>query len=115
MAHDDEQDPAEDMLRYAMFGGDPSLSVKPYRYKERGLPCVDARGHDMPWCVSGYQEFEYMDGSTGRGGGVLEWCYDEEDAYERLRLMRPDPRFSDLRVERTADFDIKKHLKKMED
>lgn len=107
-------DAAEEMLRYAMFGGDPSLSVKPYRYKMRGLPCFDSRGHEMPWCVSGTEEVVYEDGSTSVGGGVLEWCYDEEDANERLRLMRPDPRFKNLRAEKASEFNIKKHISDLE-
>lgn len=48
-------------------------------YAYRNLPCsvVD---DDKLWCVSGGLK-------DGSGGGVLEWCVDEEDAQDRLALM----------------------------
>jgi hypothetical protein len=39
----------------------------------------------------------YVGGNDLRGGsGVLEWCYDEQDAKHRLSLMQQHVRFTDL-------------------
>ena len=43
----------------------------------RGLPCTIT---ENPWYVSGMLP-------DGSGGGVLEWCYDEEDACAMLRVL----------------------------
>jgi hypothetical protein len=61
-------------------------------YKLRNLPCniVD---DDHLWAVSGG-----FDDGRERSGGVLEWCYDEEDANNILSMMQLDPRYSDLRA-----------------
>jgi len=66
------------------------------RYKMRGLPCRDAAGKDMPWCVCGKEDYTLPDGGRVTGGGILEWCWDQEDAENLLRQMQQDPRFSDL-------------------
>ena len=60
-------------------------------YKFRNCPCniVD---NDKLWCVSGL--------CAGFGSGVLEWCYDEDDAKYRMSLMVTDKRFSNLSVEK---------------
>jgi hypothetical protein len=56
------------------------------RYRFRGLPC-SIQPDDKLWCVSGHH---------GSGGGVLEWCYDEEDAKSMLKYMRGFPEFKNL-------------------
>jgi hypothetical protein len=56
------------------------------KYKYRNLPCTVGR-----WFVSG------IDRATN-GGGVLEWCESEEDAYQVMAAMHQDPRFADLSV-----------------
>lgn len=56
-------------------------------YEYRGLSCIR-----RPWAVSGTD----LQG----GGGVLEWCYDEADANERLALLQAHPqRFTNLRID----------------
>ena len=57
---------------------------KPYTL--RNLPC-DITSDESLWAVSG---------SGPVSGGVLEWCYDEEDAKTRLSMMQLDPRYSNL-------------------
>lgn len=69
---------------------------KTKRYKMRGLPCRDASGKDMPWCVCGKEDYVTPDGARLTGSGVLEWCWDEEDARDVLRKMQQDARFFDL-------------------
>ena len=68
------------------------------RYKLRNLPCSDALGKAMPWSVYGNHRETRPDGTTINGQGVLEWCWDRQDAVERLRLMRQDSRFSNLTI-----------------
>jgi hypothetical protein len=60
------------------------------RYQYRNLPCNVS---DPCWFVQG----DFRDPS-GHGGGVLEWCYDEQDARERLTIMQTYPEFSNLTV-----------------
>lgn len=55
-------------------------------YKFRGLPSTG-----MNWCVCG---------CYSSSGGVLEWCYSEEDAHTLMGRMQQDPRFRNLHVER---------------
>lgn len=69
------------------------------KYEMRGLPCRDALGREMPWCVCGKQRVTFPDGTTVEGGGVLEWCWDREDAIRRLQWMQQDSRFSDLSIQ----------------
>lgn len=57
-------------------------------YTFRNLPCqVD--GMRLNWCVIGGFE---------TGGGVLEWCYTEEDAQTIMSRMELDPRSYALEV-----------------
>jgi len=42
---------------------------------------------------------KYSDGAIVQGCGVLEWCWDTEDAYNILMMMRMDERFSNLTVQ----------------
>ena len=63
------------------------------KYKYRGLPCNVRPDADM-W---------YVAGMDGNGGGILEWCTDEEDAKERLRIMKAFPQFKNLRVGSNAE------------
>ncbi len=60
------------------------------RYKPRNLPCNIAPDNQL-WCITGGCE---------NGGGVLEWCYDEDDAQHRLKLMQADPRYTELKAEK---------------
>ena len=60
------------------------------KYEMRGLPC-NINTDDKLWCVVG----EY---SNGSGGGVLEWCYDEQDARYVLGLMLNDKRYRNLKA-----------------
>jgi len=32
------------------------------------------------------------------GGGVLEWCFDREDAEERIKIMQAYPQFQNLSI-----------------
>lgn len=67
----------------------PRRGKAPERYRYRGLPC-SIRSNDNLWCVSGR---DLLNG----GSGVLEWCYDEEDAEYRLSTMkRFSNQFADL-------------------
>lgn len=75
-------------LRRALGGQEVS------RYKPRGLPCNITSDENL-WCVCG----SFTD-ETGGGGGVLEWCYDEDDANQRMLLMQRDPRYSNLSASR---------------
>lgn len=52
-------------------------------YTYRGLACNIASGDEL-WEISGY------DKRTG-GSGVLEWCFDEEDAKALLQKMQEFP------------------------
>lgn len=73
------------------FSTEPNLNAlrdcPVYRY--RGLPCSIAKDEGL-WCING--------GDRINGGcGVLEWCYDEDDARHRLEKMREHPhQFQDL-------------------
>lgn len=64
------------------------LPQKKYRY--RGRPC-SILPDDKLWCVSGR---DLING----GGGVLEWCYDGEDAKHQMMVMRLEfpEQFADL-------------------
>jgi hypothetical protein len=66
-------------------------------YQMRGLPCHDGL-KEMPWSVCGRMSITLDDGTVATGGGVLEWCWDKEDALERMEMMQQDPRFSNLSV-----------------
>jgi hypothetical protein len=63
------------------------------RYQFRGLPSSIKPDHEL-WCVSGHH---------GIGGGVLEWCFDEEDAKYMLAYMRRFPEFKNLSAGRFLD------------
>ena len=62
--------------------------MKNNSYEYRNLPCTAGE-----WAVVG--EDRVM-----RAGGVLEWCWDEQDALERMVMMHRDPRFVNLAVEK---------------
>lgn len=67
------------------------------RYKYRGLPCNVRPHHEM----------FYVAGRDGNAGGILEWCVDQHDAEDRLRIMRGFPQFMNLRVGNNAEDDIR--------
>lgn len=62
------------------------------KYIFRNYPC-SIGGREMPFHVGGECD--------GRGAGVLEWCFDEEDARNVKREMEKDPRFSNLKIYET--------------
>lgn len=64
------------------------LNTGNYPYTFRNLSC-DAKTHS----VCGVFQDE-----TGRGAGVLEWCWDLEDAEILKSLMERDSRFSELEI-----------------
>jgi len=47
------------------------------------------------YCVSGK--------STHAGNGILEWCWDLNDAEYIIGEMKKDSRFSELKVEKVQD------------
>jgi hypothetical protein len=71
-----------EMHQFAASGGTCALTdCMPYEY--RGLPISIAREGQL-WEVGGTDKF------TG-GSGVLEWCYDKEDAEAILAKMQQFP------------------------
>ncbi len=68
-------------------------------YQMRNLPCRDLAGKDMPWAVCGNMKEKFPDGTVVDGGGVLEWCWDREDAIQRMEMMQDDERFSNLSIQ----------------
>jgi hypothetical protein len=44
---------------------------------------------------------KYSDGTIVHGAGVLEWCWDKEDALNLIQMMRMDDRFSNLTARAT--------------
>ena len=75
--------------------------TKTKSYRMRNLPCRDASGYEMPWAVCGNMYDKYSDGTTVHGAGVLEWCWDREDALNLTQMMRMDDRFSNLKARAT--------------
>ncbi len=61
-------------------------------YKYRNLP-ASIQTDDKLWCVVGRFVSE-----RGDGGGVLEWCYDEQDASAVLDQMTQDGQFRNLQA-----------------
>lgn len=56
----------------------------------RSLPINIVPESDL-WMVCGTFTNE-----TGTGGGVLEWCYDEEDAKSEFERLSKDPRYGSV-------------------
>lgn len=58
----------------------------------RGFPCSIVPDEEL-WMITG---------SMGNGGGVIEWCVDEEDANHRLDKLKSDTtgRYKDLKAEK---------------
>lgn len=56
-------------------------------YKYRNLPMTASKEQ---WCVEGVD--------TYGGAGVLEWCYDQLDAMERIEIMSKYSQFESLRI-----------------
>lgn len=69
-------------------------------YKYRSLPCTAGE-----WSVCGFD-------SLRNGGGVLEWCFDQKDAEERIQMMKAYPQFQDLSIDdgRGSQGAISEHL-----
>ena len=65
-----------------------------YRYQLRNLPC-NIRPDAELWCIVGGMTDPFGNGS---GGGILEWCYDRQDAETLMAQMQLDPRYNSLRV-----------------
>ncbi len=56
------------------------------KYKYRNKPCTIGK-----WFVQGKDNLG--------GSGILEWCYDKEDAECRLSLMLIYPQFENLSID----------------
>lgn len=67
---------------------------KPRKYRYRSLPC-NIQPRDKIWCVTGYDR-------VLNGGGVLEWCYDRDDALRIKMAMQHSGEFLDLLIEGPA-------------
>lgn len=81
---------ADRLKRYLKEKLDLGLPFDPYKY--RNLPCSE-NGVDYTWYVAG------ADSSKGMvGAGVLEWCYDQQDAEDRIGKMREHTQFDFLAV-----------------
>lgn len=63
-------------------------------YIYRGCPCTIANG--KPWSISGVY-INMRDRS--REGGVLEWCYSEDDAKLMIEYMRQFPGMVNLKID----------------
>lgn len=72
----------------------------PKTYEYRSLPCTAG-----DWSVCGFD-------SLLNGGGVLEWCFDQKDAEERIKIMRAYPQFQDLSIDdgRGSQGAVSEHL-----
>lgn len=82
---------AESMHEFACSVNATALVHCP-TYTYRGKPCSITCDDEL-WMVSGQDALE-------GGGGVLEWCYDEDDAKEILAAMMQHPhRFQNLSAE----------------
>jgi hypothetical protein len=57
------------------------------QYEYRNFPCTVGK-----WAVTGKDR-------VGGGAGVLEWCFNEEDAFQLMAEMHKDYKFVDLKVE----------------
>jgi len=57
-----------------------------------GRPCW-MYGESLKWAVVGERK-------DGTGGGVIAWCWDEEDATEALYWLRKSLRYTRLSVEK---------------
>jgi sugar (pentulose or hexulose) kinase len=77
------------------------------RYNYRGYPCNVLPDEEM-W---------YVAGMDGNGGGILEWCTSEQDAKDRMRIMKTFPQFANLRVGSNAEDNAEraKQLKEKEE
>lgn len=68
------------------------------RYRYRGLPSSCADDANL-WAISGHHKpgagTDFMEG----GSGVLEWCFSEEDARRRLKIMSRFDCFEGLSAE----------------
>jgi hypothetical protein len=66
------------------------------KYQIKSPPCWDkyANKH-MPWYVLG----GILEDGKIVGGGILHWCYDEEDAKFHMNEMKKFPnQFADLKI-----------------
>ena len=71
---------------------EPYQTTEPYKF--RGLPCTG-----LVWYVSG----QHTDEHGNIGGGILEWCTDEHDAYSQFMYMGQWACLSDLHVRRIEE------------
>jgi hypothetical protein len=65
------------------------------KYKYRNYPCSITRN---PWYVSGSSKVKDGDGYMDNGSGILEWCWDEDDAKRVFKTMSQYPQFSNLKI-----------------
>lgn len=74
------------------FVASPAKAAGFEDYSYRGLPCSIAPDSEL-WTIGGHDK-------RNGGSGVLEWCYDEADALERLAMMQRYPeRFIGVKAE----------------
>jgi len=61
-------------------------------YQYRNLPCNIVEANNL-WCVVGTRT------KNGTEAGILEWCYSQQDAESRKRLMEVSEEFIGLDIE----------------
>ena len=67
---------------------DAQLQRQTRKYKYRNNPCDIA---EHPWCVQGEDKIT-------SSAGVLEWCWDENDAKQMMEKMLQTDEFADLSI-----------------
>lgn len=83
------KNPVKEMTPFEIFKQNVGKSVP---YKPRNLPCSIVKN---PWYVAG----RFNNGKSDSSGGVLEWCYDREDAEYIMSQMKRDLQYSQLSIE----------------
>lgn len=65
--------------------------------KTKNVPAKQYKYRNYPCSIVSDDKLWYVEGIDACGGsGVLEWCYDEEDAKVILAKMKQYPQFSQL-------------------
>lgn len=75
------------------------------KYEFRNLPCNMVPEKEL-WCIVG--SFKFEDGFSG--SGILEWCYNEADAFAQLEYMQQFPGFSGLAAEKYIEESPEKYF-----
>lgn len=66
------------------------------KYQARNYPC-NIQSDDKLWCIVGTD-------NVANAGGILEWCYDQKDAEQLLKLMQATNEFSELEAIPYSEF-----------